>query len=230
MLFRSRLHCALGDGFRRTLGGDRLRRTGGSDRCRIEAARLRALHLLDGMTDQVIRGAKWGSDLAAIHSSCGSGTQLLITESGNPAQDSLRAFEAVARHLSFAAAADEMNLTPSAISHRIRRLEEHFRVRLFRRLNPGVALTEVPFATPLTRAVPVVLSNVRLTVSALACETPMQATNRVVAKRRVRIVRIVVLDQVAMVGGGAGRTSTTPTVGISVTGYRSRAHGTNGRS
>jgi hypothetical protein len=52
-----------------------------------------SLHLLDGMTDQVIRGAKWGSDLAAIHSSCGSGTQLLVLESGNSAQDSLRAFE-----------------------------------------------------------------------------------------------------------------------------------------
>lgn len=59
-----------------------------------------------------------------------------------PPLDELRAFESVARHLSFAAAADEMSLTPSAISHRIRRLEEHFRVRLFRRLNPGVALTE----------------------------------------------------------------------------------------
>ncbi len=59
-----------------------------------------------------------------------------------PPLDELRAFESVARPLSFAAAADEMNLTPSAISHRIRRLEEHFRVRLFRRLNPGVALTE----------------------------------------------------------------------------------------
>jgi len=59
-----------------------------------------------------------------------------------PPLDELRAFEAVARHLSFAAAADELNLTPSAISHRIRRLEEHFRIRLFRRLSPGVALTE----------------------------------------------------------------------------------------
>ena len=49
--------------------------------------------MLDGMTDQVIRGAKWGSDLAAVHSSCGTGTQLLVSESGGPAQDSLRAFE-----------------------------------------------------------------------------------------------------------------------------------------
>jgi hypothetical protein len=52
-----------------------------------------SLHLLDGMTDQVIRGAKWGSDLAAVHSSCGTGTQLLVSENGDPQQDSLRAFE-----------------------------------------------------------------------------------------------------------------------------------------
>jgi hypothetical protein len=52
-----------------------------------------SIHMLDGMTDQVIRGAKWGSDLAAVHSSCGTGTQLLVSENGEPAQDSLRAFE-----------------------------------------------------------------------------------------------------------------------------------------
>ena len=42
-----------------------------------------SLHLVDGMTDQVIRGAKWGSDLAAVRSPCGTGTQLLVSESGN---------------------------------------------------------------------------------------------------------------------------------------------------
>lgn len=52
-----------------------------------------SLHLLDGMTDQVIRGARWGSDLAAVHSTCGTGTQLLVSENGDPAEDSLRAFE-----------------------------------------------------------------------------------------------------------------------------------------
>jgi len=52
-----------------------------------------SLHELDGMTDQVIRGVKWGSDLAAIHSSCGSGTELLVSESGEPQRDSLQAFE-----------------------------------------------------------------------------------------------------------------------------------------
>jgi hypothetical protein len=52
-----------------------------------------SLHLVDGMTDQQIRGAKWGSDLAAVHSSCGTGTQLLVSEGGDAERDRLRAFE-----------------------------------------------------------------------------------------------------------------------------------------
>jgi len=54
-----------------------------------------SLHLVDGITDQEIRSArsKWGSDLAAVHSACGSGTQLLMSESGDPDRDALRAFE-----------------------------------------------------------------------------------------------------------------------------------------
>jgi hypothetical protein len=59
-----------------------------------------SLHLVDGITDQAIRGAnsKWGSDLAAVHSNCGTGTQLLVSESenlghGNTERDGLRAFE-----------------------------------------------------------------------------------------------------------------------------------------
>ena len=54
-----------------------------------------SLHLVDGITDQAIRGArvKWGSDLAAVHSACGSGTQLLVSESGDSDRDALRAFE-----------------------------------------------------------------------------------------------------------------------------------------
>lgn len=55
-------------------------------------------HLVDGMTDQVIRGAKWGSDLAAVHSTCGTSTQVLVSEVDNLAhgdteRDGLRAFE-----------------------------------------------------------------------------------------------------------------------------------------
>ncbi|MGB9204484.1 MAG: hypothetical protein WCB94_11015 [Terriglobales bacterium] len=57
-----------------------------------------SLHLVDGMTDQAIRGGRWGSDLAAVHSSCGTGTQLLVSESGdlasgNSERDGLSAFE-----------------------------------------------------------------------------------------------------------------------------------------
>ena len=57
-----------------------------------------SLHLVDGMTDQAIRGGKWGSDLAAVRSSCGTGTQLLVSESGdlasgNSERDGLSALE-----------------------------------------------------------------------------------------------------------------------------------------
>lgn len=54
----------------------------------------------------------------------------------------LLAFEAVARHLSFTRAAEELCLTQSAVSHRVRRLEEHLGTPLIRRLNPGLVLTE----------------------------------------------------------------------------------------
>jgi hypothetical protein len=52
-----------------------------------------SLHLVDGMTDQLLTGLRWGSDVAAIRSNCGSGVQLLASEIGSEAHDSLRAFE-----------------------------------------------------------------------------------------------------------------------------------------
>ena len=45
----------------------------------------------------------------------------------------LRAFEASARHLSFAAAAVELHLSPSAISQRVRVLEKHLGTPMFER-------------------------------------------------------------------------------------------------
>lgn len=59
-----------------------------------------------------------------------------------PSLNALRAFEAAARTSSFAAAAEELNVTPPAISHRIRDLEAFLRVPLFNRLNRRVELTE----------------------------------------------------------------------------------------
>lgn len=55
--------------------------------------------------------------------------------------NALRAFEAAARHVSFVAAADELNVTPSAISQQIRTLEEYIGATLFVRSKVGVALT-----------------------------------------------------------------------------------------
>jgi LysR family glycine cleavage system transcriptional activator len=58
-----------------------------------------------------------------------------------PSLNGLRAFEAAARHLSFTHAAAELNVTQTAISHQIRRLEEKLGIRLFVRQNRALALT-----------------------------------------------------------------------------------------
>lgn len=52
------------------------------------------------------------------------------------------AFLAVATHRSFRSAAHELNMTPSAISHSIKVLEERLNVRLFNRTTRSVSLTE----------------------------------------------------------------------------------------
>ena len=58
-----------------------------------------------------------------------------------PSLNGLRAFEAAARHLSFTAAAEELHVTQTAISHQIRRLEEQLGRKLFDRRNRALALT-----------------------------------------------------------------------------------------
>ena len=55
---------------------------------------------------------------------------------------SLVAFECVARHLSFARAAEELDVTTTAISKTIKQLEAQLDVRLFNRTTRSVALTE----------------------------------------------------------------------------------------
>ncbi|HEX8062213.1 MAG TPA: LysR family transcriptional regulator [Allosphingosinicella sp.] len=54
----------------------------------------------------------------------------------------LRAFEAAARHLSFTRAAIELCVTPPALSHQVKALEERLGVPLFHRLPRGLALTD----------------------------------------------------------------------------------------
>jgi len=59
-----------------------------------------------------------------------------------PPLNSLRAFEAAARHLSFTRAAAELNVTPGAISHQVKALEQMLKVPLFRRLTRALRLTD----------------------------------------------------------------------------------------
>ena len=58
-----------------------------------------------------------------------------------PPLHDLAAFEAAARHLSFLKASEELHVTQSAISHRIKSLEEFLGVPLFIRINRNIALT-----------------------------------------------------------------------------------------
>jgi LysR family glycine cleavage system transcriptional activator len=58
-----------------------------------------------------------------------------------PPLNGLLVFEAAARHLSFTRAAAELNVTQTAVSHQIRRLEEQLGLRLFVRRNRALELT-----------------------------------------------------------------------------------------
>jgi LysR family transcriptional regulator, glycine cleavage system transcriptional activator len=59
-----------------------------------------------------------------------------------PPLNALRTFEAAARLLNFSRAADELNVTPSAVSHQIRDLEDRIGIALFRRNRKALLLTE----------------------------------------------------------------------------------------
>ncbi|MEM6499704.1 MAG: transcriptional regulator GcvA [Pseudomonadota bacterium] len=69
-----------------------------------------------------------------------------------PPLRALRAFESAARHLSFAQAAVELGVTPGAVSHQIKTLEDWLGAPLFHRLTRALRLTEageaaLPFLT-----------------------------------------------------------------------------------
>ena len=93
-----------------------------------------------------------------------------------PPLGALRAFEAAGRHQSFAKAADELHVTPGAISRQIHSLERHLGCMLFRRLHREVQLT--PEA-----------STYLATVSDLFRQVE-RATQRLVDSRRQRLLHI----------------------------------------
>jgi LysR family glycine cleavage system transcriptional activator len=59
-----------------------------------------------------------------------------------PPLSALQSFEAASRMMSFSRAAEELNVTPAAISHQIRMLESRLGIALFRRENNKVLLTD----------------------------------------------------------------------------------------
>lgn len=70
-----------------------------------------------------------------------------------PSLNALRAFEAVARHLSLTQAAKELNVTPAAVSHQLKALEADLGVVLLRRIRNRFVLTETAqSALPALRA------------------------------------------------------------------------------
>ncbi|MDG4855518.1 MULTISPECIES: transcriptional regulator GcvA [unclassified Mesorhizobium] len=59
-----------------------------------------------------------------------------------PGTRALRTFEAAARHLNFTRAADELGLTPAAVSHQIKEIEDQLDLVLFTRTSRTMRLTE----------------------------------------------------------------------------------------
>ena len=83
-----------------------------------------------------------------------------------PPLQSLRAFEAAARHGSFLKASRELDVTQSAISHQVRTLEEHLGLPVFRRFHNGIELTQqgeelLEVATPLFDSVARKIAEIR---------------------------------------------------------------------
>lgn len=75
-----------------------------------------------------------------------------MTDDRLPPLNALRAFEAAARHLSFTRAAEELDVTPGAISQQIRLMEDFAGTPLFRRTGRSVLLTDAAQASlPLVR-------------------------------------------------------------------------------
>ena len=65
-----------------------------------------------------------------------------LTRRRLPPLNALRAFEAAARHLNFSRAADELSVTPGAVSQQIQNLEEYVGAALFKRTPKGLLLTD----------------------------------------------------------------------------------------
>lgn len=79
-----------------------------------------------------------------------------------PSHSTLRSFECAARHQSFTLAAEELNLTQSAVSRQVKELEDTVGVALFRRAGRRVVLTEA--GQKLSTEIAVDLENIHQTI------------------------------------------------------------------
>lgn len=112
-----------------------------------------------------------------------------------PSLHALRAFEAAARHLHFSRAADELGLTPTAISHQVRLLEETLGTKLFHRYPRPIRLTES--GTQLFPAVRDALDQIALEIGALSTrskEEPLRLSVTVAFASRWLMPRLAQLS------------------------------------
>lgn len=92
-----------------------------------------------------------------------------------PPLESLRVFEASARHANFSRAANELGVTPAAVSLRVRDLERDLGQRLFVRSGPRIALTEA--GAELAARLAEVMALTRSAVAACrSTEAPLRVT------------------------------------------------------
>ena len=94
-----------------------------------------------------------------------------------PPLNALRLFEAAARHLSFKNAADELLLTPSAVSHGIQSLEQWLGTQLFTRTPKGLVLTKAGQAYfPSVQAALAMLADSSARISTHTLHRPLRVT------------------------------------------------------
>lgn len=97
----------------------------------------------------------------------------------------MRVFECSARYMSFTRAADALGVTPPAVSHQIKALEDWLGTPLFKRLNRSIKLTKAGelYAPLLTSAFDILV----------------EATNKVVNMGGARILKVAALDSFSAV-------------------------------
>ena len=75
------------------------------------------------------------------HDAAAAGVTGMSKAAGRLPLEVFRFFDVAGRHESFAKAARELGLTPGAVAHRVRMLEQHLGVELFERQSHGLALS-----------------------------------------------------------------------------------------